>query len=175
MKGSDIYVNQNVYVDGDPKPSGAFIGQELKATNGKVWEWSGDSWGLTVTIDGSGAPATPIVMNDALANERNAGTANQYGVGVDECNGSILDASTGAQAVSVGAPAILFGIQINTALAGTLTITGLTNVTGAATNIVLPIATPIGYYECKGAKCNTALVCTLSDATDDVLVLWRPQ
>ena len=112
---------------------------------------------------------------DAFAQERNVGTSNQYGVGVDECNGSILDAGTGAQAVSAGAPALLFGIHINTALAGTLTITGLSNVTGAATDIVLPIATAIGYFEFKGAKCDTALICTLSDATDGVLVLWRPQ
>ena len=129
----------------------------------------------TTTADGSAAMLVVVdTLLSLLYGERGSGS-NKYAVGVDECNGSILDASTGAQAVSVGAPALVFGVQINTVLAGTLTITGLTNVSGAATDIVLPIATAIGYYELKGAKCNTALVCTLSDATDDVLVLWRPQ
>lgn len=125
--------------------------------------------GLTFT--GDAVKTSP----EQMAGERNIKTPNQYAVGVDECNGSILDASTSAQAVSGGLPALIFGVQINTALAGTLTITGLTNVSGAATDVVLPIATPIGYYELKGAKCDTALICTLSDATDDVLVLWRAQ
>ena len=151
------------------------------ATNSKMMA---ESTTATITLgDGTTKPALENLKSTngaghveptQLANERNIGTSNQYGVGVDECNGSILDAGTSAQAVSGGAPALVFGIQINTALAGTLTITGLTNVSGAATDIVLPIATPIGYYEMKGAKCNIALVCQLSDATDDVLVLWRP-
>lgn len=139
--------------------------------------------GLTSSVDSTTEkPAPDRSTNGAkhtepnqLATERNVGTSNQFGVGVDECNGSILDAVTSAQAVSAGAPALIFGVQINTALAGTLTITGLTNVSGVATDIVLPVATPIGYYELKGAKCNTALICQLSVATDDVCVLWRPQ
>ena len=44
MDGSDIYVNQNNYVDGAVKPAGAFIGQKLLATNGNTWEWSGTAW-----------------------------------------------------------------------------------------------------------------------------------
>ena len=67
MKGSDIYVNQEAYVDGDPKPSGAFIGQELKATNGKVWEWSGSTWNLTVTTTSDGSAAELAVIADRPA------------------------------------------------------------------------------------------------------------
>ena len=44
MPGSDLYVNQKNYVDGDDKPVGAFIGQRLLATNGNAWEWSGTGW-----------------------------------------------------------------------------------------------------------------------------------
>ena len=123
----------------------------------------------------SGDGVVAVNQRDAIAHERNVGTSNQYGVGVDECNASILDAGTSAQAVSAGAPALLFGIHINTQLVGTLTITGFTNVSGPATDIVLAAGTAVGWYDFKGAKCETALVCTLSTATDDVLVLWRPQ
>ena len=57
MAGEDRYANRENYVDGDPKPVGAFIGQELLATNSNAWEWTGTIWiqtgalGLNLTRD----------------------------------------------------------------------------------------------------------------------------
>lgn len=54
---SDLYVNQDNYADGTAKPAGGFIGQQLLATNGNAWEWSGIAWvqirirGYTVNVD----------------------------------------------------------------------------------------------------------------------------
>ena len=53
MDGSDLYVNQKNYVDGDDKPAGAFIGQQLLATNGSTWEWSGTTWISTGVLGAS--------------------------------------------------------------------------------------------------------------------------
>lgn len=103
-------------------------------------------------------------------------TVTSYVVNRDECNCTMLDAGTGAQAVSAGAPAHLQGIMIHTALAGTLTITGMTNVSDSATDFVLPIGTVAGFYDFKGARCETALSVTKSSASDDgaIAVMWRP-
>lgn len=60
-KGSDVYVNQENYTDGDAKPADATLGQKLKATNGKVWEWSGTAWLLIVDTSSDGELAIPAV------------------------------------------------------------------------------------------------------------------
>lgn len=56
MKGSDVYVNGENYVDGDAKPPGGFIGQQLLATNGSIWEWSGTTW-IATGVLGAGKSA----------------------------------------------------------------------------------------------------------------------
>lgn len=75
----------------------------------------------------------------------------------------------------VASDTLLRRIIIGTALAGTLTITGFQDETGAAKSLVLPIATPAGSYE-FGDVLNEkgALTITLSSATDDddVMVIW---
>ena len=126
-----------------------------------------------ITQTSSGEAAGLVVVGDPPA-VRNDGTSSAYMIAREECNGSILDASTAAQAVSGGAPAHLQGIIINTALVGTLTISGLTNVTGTVTDIVLAAATPVGFIDFKGVRCETALIAQLATATDDVVILWRP-
>ena len=52
MIGSDQYINQQNYIDGNKKPSGAYVGQQLLATNGNAWEWSGTTW-FIIKINGS--------------------------------------------------------------------------------------------------------------------------
>ncbi len=47
MAGEDKYANRENYIFGNPKPDGAHIGQELLATNGNAWEWSGTQWFAT--------------------------------------------------------------------------------------------------------------------------------
>lgn len=62
-----------------------------------------------------------FVLN--LAMERNPGTKNPYGVGVDECKGTVIE---GIVAVDMygGAPALLFSLQNDDAAAVTVTIVG---------------------------------------------------
>ena len=113
MSGSDKYVNQENYIDGDAKPSGGFIGQELLATNGNAWEWSGAEW-FPIKVAGrtlangeleksafgelSTAELTPIVqlnfnynINTELVNELNNG-------GTTTVVNDLLHASSGAAA-----------------------------------------------------------------------------
>lgn len=120
-----------------------------------------------------GGVGRKVILKDMPA-VRNAGLSSEYSIERNECNGSILDASAAAQAISGGAPAHLQGIIINTVLAGTITISGLTNVTGTATDIVLAAGTAVGFIDFKGARCETALIVQLATATDDVVILWRP-
>lgn len=124
---------------------------------------------------GGAAHVTDQGINGGGRNE--ATQTNNFTATKHECNSTILNTTTTSQAVSGGAPAYLMGITIHTALAGTLTITGLTNVAGVATNWVIPIGAvgevlPAG----NARRCETALSATLSSATDydRVMIDWRP-
>lgn len=113
-----------------------------------------------------------------IGGERNtSSTTNNYDATKHECNSTILNTQITAQAISAGAPAFLMGIHIHTALAGTLTIAGLTNLAGTATDWVLPIGA-VGTILSSGnaRRCETALSATLSSATDygRVMIDWRP-
>ena len=113
-----------------------------------------------------------------VGGERNTASAsNNYDATKHEANATVLNTAITAQAVSGGAPAYLMGIQIHTALAGTLTIDGLTNVAGTATPVIYPIGS-VGAVLPPGnaRRCETSIVATLSSALDydRVIIDWRP-
>ncbi len=74
--------------------------------------------------DNSGSPSDttdgiPVKLKDSLANERNPGTANEYGVSVPEWNYTVIDhADTSPVAVSGGVPAIIGNVYCSEAMAG---------------------------------------------------------
>ena len=130
------------------------------------------SYALSVAIGGLFA---------ALAGERNAASALNSFLDVRMVGApQILNASGSALAIGSSVAANdthLIRIFIAAPLAGTLTIAGLHDHTGAAANFVLPIGFPAGSHE-VGHGLNTAgaLTMTLSSATDvgRIFVTSRP-
>jgi len=112
-----------------------------------------------------------IAIPEPFANERNiASSTNAYGVGVDECNITHIAASQTDVAVSSGAPALIFGIVVDSGQTGVVTIKdGITTVSAPAI-----AATQSPAIDYKGAKLNTSLVVTTA-ASAACAVLWRPQ
>ena len=120
----------------------------------------------------SGGHGLGVSHPDAFAQERNAGTSNQYGVGVGECNATVID-GTAAIAVSGGAPALVFSILIITS-GNTATIVGLLDDDDVAKTVVLTSSSASQLFDLKGMKVGTSF--TVTDALgDDVVVFWRPQ
>jgi len=133
----------------------------------------GGSVGNSVSIGdkvttASGQTVALVSIGDALANERNAGTSNQYGVGVDECNIKRVTANLTDDAVSSGSPALLFGLIMESGQTGAVTIKD-----GTTTVITLAPGAN-GHIDFKGAKFNTNLTVTTAASATCVL-LWRPQ
>lgn len=126
--------------------------------------------GLVAVGDASGAA---YVSPGQLANERNAGTSNQYGVSVPECNYTICSADTN---VSTSAPALLFGVTVTVATATNVIEIRDATAAGAGTVVLsIPAGTAVGtYYPCNGIKCNTGLYCDHT-GTGTVRIDWRPQ
>lgn len=133
----------------------------------------------------TGKPATVKVTGDDLhtylkqiASERNPGTANQYGVGVDESTPSVVDVSTNSTDVST-VPALLFGIYINTDIA--VEAVGLHDGTGGTELITIPIgaAGEFGiagtFVKLPGIKFDTAIFVESTNATGSITVCWRAQ
>jgi hypothetical protein len=115
-----------------------------------------------------------------VGGERNTTSPNNnYDAVKHECNSNILQNVATAQNIGTGGttPIFLMGIQIRTALTGTLTITGFTDPAGAAKNWVLPIGT-VGQVLPPGnaRRLNSGCTMTLSVAADGdfVVVDWRP-
>jgi hypothetical protein len=116
----------------------------------------------------------------SIGGERNTTSpTNNYDVVKHECNSNILQNVATAQNIGTGGttPIFLMGIQIRTALTGTLTIVGLTDPAGTAKSWVLPIGTvgqvlPPGNARVMSNGCTM----TLSVAADGdfVVVDWRP-
>lgn len=133
--------------------------------------------GGTPTQLSTGRAAWTLEKGQIGGERNNASASNNYDAVKHECNSTILNTVITAQAVSAGAPAFLMGIQIHTALAGTLTIAGFANVAGTATPLVLPIGS-VGSVLPPGnaRRCETAIVATLSSALDydRVVIDWRP-
>lgn len=126
---------------------------------------------------GAAGGALPVSIQSQQAGERNVASAgNSYMVNRTETNGTIVTGSISAVQVSGGQPAHLVRcMPVNTALAGSVTIDGLTDQLGNPVSVVIPIGaaafTPI---EFSWARCENKLQVTLSNAADKVLFNWRP-
>ena len=109
-----------------------------------------------------------------LANERNVGSSNQYGVSVPECNYTVWAHGDGDTVVS-SVPALLFGIFCNTAITGASVVKNGTDATGDAV-VTIPDSMAIGtYYELPGIKMNAGIFIDDASSAGDVVVLWRAQ
>lgn len=121
--------------------------------------------------------AVPVTVQSVMAGERNIGSVtNGYMVHRPETNGSVLTGATTPFAVSGGQAAHLVSLQNVSGVptVGTITITGLTDLSNTAQPIVIPAGlaafAPASF---NWARCETNLQVTLSNAADKVLVNWR--
>lgn len=116
-----------------------------------------------------------VYISEAFANERNAGTLNQYGVGVDECEYHAW--ATADNDVQVSAdPALVFGVLVTVATAGgVINIEDGTDDTGTVV-LSIPASTAIGaFFDLKGAKFNTGVFIDDASSSGSVVVFWRKQ
>jgi hypothetical protein len=69
----------------------------------------------------------------------------------------------------------VFGVAIKTALAGTLTLTGVTNTNGTPASWVIP-STSVGVFQAPGSGLASSLRYVYSNPADanKALVAWRP-
>jgi len=126
----------------------------------------------TPNLDSNDNPAVNTTLSDAFANERNVGTSNQYGVGVNECNITVIT-GTSAIAVSSGAPALLFGLHNTSAGVVTATIVGFLNNVGVYKTVIYSLAANES-KEFRGVKVGTTF--TVQPSVTDVLAVeWRLQ
>lgn len=152
--------------DTKPTTTAKATNKFLETDTGDMYEYSGSSW---IKLVESGAI---IAEPNQLAQERNIGTSNQYGVGVPECNGTVLD-GTSAVAVSASIPALVFGVLIITS-GTTATIVGLSDQLAAPKSVILTASSASQYFELSGMKVDTTFTVTAS-VDDDVVVFWREQ
>ncbi len=164
-------IKNNLYIglSTDTKPTTGirYKAQFIETDTQDIYLWLGASWDINYT---------KVAEQSVIGGERNGGTSNNLDVTKHECNGTILQNATTVQAISLGAPAYLMGIQAHTALVGTLTVVGLTDVVGAAVSWVIPVGA-VGQILPPGnaRRCETALTAQLSDGADGpfVIVDWR--
>lgn len=129
--------------------------------------------------DAAGSPEPVKSLNGALishllqlAFERNPGTANQYGVGVNESNIVVLD-GVGAVLVSDSVPALLFGLHNTSAGVVTATIVGMLDQNDVARTVIYSLAANES-KEFRGAKVAATFSVTAS-VTQVLAVEWRAQ
>jgi len=134
--------------------------------------------GGTTTSDGSDAGLVDVYeMLTKLAGERNPGTSNEYGVGVPECNYTVVDEADGTDIqISSGVPALLFGYYVNEVLAGGTII--LQDDTTAVITIPAGGEADVGsFIPLPGIKFNNDLTCNCAAglSTGNITICWRPQ
>lgn len=134
----------------------------------------------TITPQGGVGDSAKTAEQTLGPGERNSGNpSNNYAATKHETNTNVLASAATAQNIggSGTTPVFLMGIQIRTALTGTLTITGFTNPDGTAASWVLPIGS-VGMVLPPGnaRRMESGCTMTLSVAADGpfVLVDWRP-
>lgn len=150
------------------RPAGSLF---IETDTGLEFSCDGAAWFSReqLAVDASGLAAMAVILREAFAQERNIGTSNQFGVGVDECNITHIDASQTDVAVSSGVPAMIFGIIMDSGQTGVVTVKDDTTTVSAP-------AIPSGAspsMDFKGAKCNTSLVVSTA-ASAACAILWRP-
>jgi hypothetical protein len=120
-----------------------------------------------------------------IGGERNTSSlTNNYDAVKHECNSNMLANSASAQNVGTGGttPIFLMGITIRATTTGTVTIAGLTDVTGAAVNWVIPATTvtsgvPVQVLPPGNARRmenGCTMTCSVGADGPNVLVDWRP-
>jgi hypothetical protein len=145
---------------------------------------------LADTVEGSRqikgtSGAAHTLEQGVIGGERNTTSLNNnYDATKHECNSNMLANSASAQNVGTAGttPIFLMGITIRATTTGTVTITGLTDVTGAAVNWVIPATTITGGVPVQALppgnarRMETGCTMTCSVAADgpNVLVCWRP-
>ena len=170
--------NQTLIITGlstDAKPTTTMSATNkfLETDTGDVYEYSGSSW---IKLVESGAV---ISEPNQIAHERNIGTSNQYGVGVPECNATVVDVSVDSTDVSGSVPALLFGVYIDTTV--NIEPVGLHDGTGGNELITIPIGAAFefgfkgSFLPLPGIKFNTALFVESTNSTGIITVCWRAQ
>lgn len=108
-----------------------------------------------------------------FAHERNAGTVNQYGVGVPESEYAIVTADTD---VSSSSPALLFGVTVVVVTATNVIEIRDSTSAGAGTVVLsIPAATAVGtYFPCNGILMDTGLYADFT-GTGTLRLDWRLQ
>ncbi len=166
--------NQSLIITGlstDTKPTTTMSATNkfLETDTGDVYEYSGSSW---IKLVESGAV---ISEPNQIAHERNIGTANQYGVGVPECNYFEWNQSVGSTLVYSG-PALVFGVQVNVLTAGgIINIEDGTDDTGPVILSIPSGAIQGDSWDLKGAKLNTGLYIHDASSAGEIIIFWRPQ
>ena len=133
-------------------------------------EFFNETLGHSSKIGGPGFPN--VGLGSQLASERNPGTSNQYGASVPESNGTVINGITAVD-VSVGVPALLFGLINGSGAAVSVTLAGLLDQNGVAKNLVVSVPAN-GRMDFNGIKFNTNLSVTAA-TTDVITVEWRAQ
>ena len=127
--------------------------------------------------DGSGNPATNLYISDSFANERNAGTSNQYGVGVDECSYHAWATATGDELItgSNTTGSLVFGVLVTVAVTGTINIED--GATDAGTVVLtIPTGAAVGtFWDLKGCKFDDGIFIDDASTVGSIIVLWRAQ
>ena len=88
---------------------------------------------------------------------------------------SILLQDLGGEVTDTPQQCQVFGVAIKTALAGTLTLTGVTNTNGTPASWVIP-STSVGVFQPPGSGLAQSLRYVLSNPADagKAFVAWRP-
>ena len=156
------------------------------ADEGKRWQatddsdrtyahrFAGGAWGYYAEGGTNENGDINTTLGTSQANERNIGTLNQFGIGVDECNYHAWATATGDEAVSV-APALVFGVLVTGGVTGTISIEDGIDDTGVVV-LTVPTSAAVGtFFELKGAKFNTGIFIDDNSSAGSLTVLWRPQ
>ena len=151
------------------------IKMSFRSNLAKVGEDStGTQHFLTTNTDGDLALAP-------LANERDIGTANAHGVSVPECNGTTCNYTSGSDVngdgtASSDAPALLFGVYVNTTLSAHALQLRDGTTTAGTLKVTIPASAAAGtMYTFPGIKFNTGIFVdwNASVSAGDITVMWR--
>lgn len=97
----------------------------------------------------------------------------------ERVNHAIHTGTTSATDIGPGRDLAIIGIYIPSDLVGTLTLGGLFNTAGVATNFVIPAATQGNVFSfldgTNGLTVSPKLTATLSNANDVVLFVWNEE
>ena len=113
------------------------------------------------------------VHPEQLAGERNPGTANQYGVAVPECNYTSWAHGDGDTIVT-SSPALLFGILVNVAITGEVTVRDGTTAGGVLIQSTGAAAVNT-FFDYKGIKLDDGIFLDDAASAGNVIVMWRAQ